>query len=179
MADYFKNSDQIDTLSTDKHIIGMQYDVIADLSTEPVTVEFFKEHARIDFNTDDTLVATYLVAARIALEQWGQISFGVKTIGLKALSLPTNYKLMYGRVDTVTTTGFTNFGDILKEGGTDVDIQYTTTGIINDTIRVAICRYAAGLYVNRENVTDTKFSSQSLQDEAKRMIMPFINVTFI
>lgn len=176
--DYYKNIDKLGCYGYDKLVAsGIQYSVIDDLATEPVTLEFFKQHARIDFDTDDTLAAVYLKAARQELEQWSQLSFGVKTIGLTALSLPNNYKLMFGKVDTVATTGFTNKGDILKEGGTDIDIEYTTIGIINDAIRIAICRYAAGLYIFRENVVESKYNYQGLMDEAKTMLNPYRNIT--
>lgn len=177
MADFYKNSDYYDCLNSDLRPDGIQYEVITDLVSEPVTVDFFKLHARIDFDTDDALVEAYLLAARIELEQWAQLSFGVKTIGLTALSLPKNYKLMFGKVDTVTTAGFTNVGDILKEGGKDIDIEFTTKDWVTDLIRIAICRYAAGLYVNRENVKDTKFSADVLADEAKIMLRPIANIT--
>ena len=176
--DYYKNVDKLGCYGYADRLTasGIQYSVIEDLEEEPVTLEFFKQHARIDFDTDDTLAAVYLKAARQELEQWSQLSFGVKTMGLTALSLPTNYKLMFGKVDTIETEGFTNKGDILKEGGTDIDIEYTTIGTINDAIRIAICRYAAGLYINRETVTETKYSAQSLQDEAKTMLNPYRNI---
>lgn len=175
--DYYKNVDNL-CGGNYGHLIasGIQYSVIEDLEEEPVTLEFFKQHARIDFETDDTLCEVYLKAARQALEQWAQLSFGVKTIGLTALSLPTNYKLMFGKVDELTTENFTNKGDILKEGGTDIYIEFTTKDWIDDTIRIAICRYAAGLYINRETVTETKYSAQSLQDEAKTMLSPYRNI---
>lgn len=159
----------------------IQYDIITDLTTEPVTLDFFKAHARIDFTTDDTLITSYLKAARQELEQWSQLSFGVKTVGLKAKDLPDNYKLMYGKVDTVTTENYSNFGDVLLEGGETVDIEYTTKGTINETIKIAICRYAAGLYAIREHVrTDNNGNAVngiSLQNEAKDMIRPYANIT--
>lgn len=176
--DYFRNVDYLcDGYGRDMVASGIQYSVIEDLETEPIDLEFFKQHARIDFDTDDTLCEIYIKAARQALEQWSQLSFGVKTIGLTALSLPTNYKLMFGKVDQVTTENFTNKGDILKEGGNDIDIEFTTKDWIDDCIRVAIARYAAGLYINRETVTDTKYSSQALMDEAKLMLQPYRNLT--
>lgn len=178
MADFYKNCDKIcDGNYGHLTASGVQYSVIEDLLVEPVSLQFFKDHARIDMDTDDTLCEIYIKASRQELEQWSQLSFGVKTMGLTALSLPTNYKLMFGKVDTVTTENFTNKGDILKEGGTDIDIEFTTKDWIDDAIRVAICRYAAGLYINRETVTETKFSAQSLQDEAKNMLNPYRNIT--
>ena len=180
MADFYKNCDKIcNGVNGQLTASGIQYSVIEDLEEEPVTLDFFKQHARIDFDTDDTLAAVYLKAARQELERWSQLSFGVKTMGLIALSLPINYRLMFGKVDAVTTPEFTNKGDILREGGTDIDIEYTTLDWIDDAIRIAICRYAAGLYVSRENVTDTKFSAQALQDEAQRMLNPYRNITLL
>lgn len=178
--DYYKNVDKLGCYTAmPLTASGIQYSVIEDLATEPVTVDFFKQHARIDFDTDDTLCEVYIKAARQHLEQWSQLSFGIKTIGLTALSLPKNYRLMFGKVDEVTTANFTNKGDILKEGGTDVDIEFTTLDWIDDVVKVAICRYAAGLYINRETVTDTKYSSQTLQDEAKIMLNPYRNITLL
>lgn len=178
--DYYKNVDKLCDYATGGYIAsGVQYRVITDLTTEPIDLDFFKAHARIDFQSDDTLCAIYIKSARQALEQWSQLSFGVKTIGLTALSLPTNYRLMFGKVDEVTTAEFTNKGDILKEGGTDIDIEFTTLDWIDDCIRVAIARYAAGLYINRETVTDTKYSSQALMDEAKTMLNPYRNITLL
>lgn len=178
--DYVRNIDKLGCYSYGQRTAkGVQYSTIVDLATEPVTVEFFKEHARIDFATDDNLVEVYLKAARQELEQWAQLSFGAKTIGLTALELPDNYRLMFGRVDTVTTSGYTNVGDILKEGGTDIDIEFTTIGTINDAIRVAICRYAAGLYIFRENIIETRYVAQVGMDEAKRMIDPYRNITLV
>lgn len=183
MAGYEFNEDYYATASNEKVIWGINYRVVTDLASEPVTTTFFKNHARIDFDTDDTLVASYLIAARMYLEQWSQLSFGAKTIGLTALRLPKYYKLMYGPVNVITSpaSGFTLSGDILKEGGTDIDIEYTTTGIINDLIRVAICRYAAGLYASRENIftnrDGTAINPDIMMDEAMKMIRPYANLT--
>lgn len=180
MADFYKNCDKIcDGNYGQLSASGIQYSVIEDLATEPVTLEFFKAHCRIDFSTDDTLAAVYLKAARQELEQWSQLSFGVKTMGLTALSLPTNYKLMFGKVDEVTTENFTNKGDILKEGGTDIDIEFTTKEWIDDAIRIAICRYAAGLYIFRENVVESKYRAEGLMDEAKNMLNSYRNITLL
>lgn len=158
---------------------GVQYNIVTDLATEPVTIEFFKQHARIDFDTDDSLVSIYIKAARQALERWAQLSFGVKTISLTALNLPNNYKLMYGKVDTITTANFTNIGDILKEGGKDVAIEFTTKDWISDDIKIAVCRYAAGLYINREDIVETKYSSAGKLNEAKLMVHPYANIILL
>ena len=173
--DYAKNIDKLGCDSYDG-VRGLQYSVVTDLVSEPVTLEFFKQHTRIDFDMDDNLCLAYIAAARMELEQWGQVSFGVKTMRLTALELPNNWRLMFGPVSTVVTSGYPNVGDILKEGGHEITVEYTTTaGLVNDLVRVAICRYAAGLYVNRENVIDTKFAAGQEMDEAKTMLRPIVN----
>lgn len=175
--DYYKNSDYLETTTDEPLLYGVQYRVKTDLATEPVTVDFFKQYARIDFDTDDSLIVSYLKSARQELEQFSQLSFGVKTIILKALYLPKNYKLMFGYVNTITTAGYTNLGDIFIEGGKDIDIEYTTLGVLNDTIKIAICRYAAGLYVFRENLIETKFNYKTEMDESRKMIRGLSNIT--
>src|SRR5690606_39462766 len=104
--DYYKNIDHLGCL--DRHgVAGIQYSTVTDLVTEPVTLEFFKQHARIDFDMDDNLCLAYITAARMELEQWGQVSFGVKTMRLTALELADNWRLMFGPVNTVVTSGYT------------------------------------------------------------------------
>lgn len=178
--DYYRNFDQLVYCDYSQGASGINYYIVTEPTEEPVTPEFFKEHARIDFDTDDNLVAAYLKAARQELEQWTQLSFTVKTMGIKAKVLPDNYKLMYGPVNAVTdpATGFEVFGDIISPGGEDVTIQYTTKGNQSELVRIAICRYAAGLYVWRENLVESKYSASAKMDEAKRMLAPIMNITF-
>src|SRR5690606_5445703 len=169
MANYHLNSDYLgcDTLASRGFgrigqsrpaVEGVEYMVIADLAQEPVTLSDFKQHCRIDFAVDDNLLAFYLKSAREYLEQWSQLSFGVKTIRFTALRVPNRWKLMFGPYTAINDPDRTLFGakgDILMQGGTDIDIELTS-GWPNDelpeAIKVAICRYAAGLYAVRENL---------------------------
>ena|SRR5690625_3156626 len=149
---YSKNEDHYHRPRHD--VVGIQYSVIDDLDIEPVDIDFFKAHARIDFNVDDKLITFYIRAARQALEEWAQLSFGRKRIRLMALNLPHNYRLMYGPVDEVEDAE--HFGDILTRGG-KVDVTFTTKEGTTDNVKAAIARYAAGLYAVRENIlTDSK-----------------------
>lgn len=175
--DYNRNIDRLGSLESQPYrAVGVQYDEVVPLSVSPIDLDFFKEHARIDFDTDDTLCQMYIDAAVEELQAWSQLSFGVRTMQLIAKSLPKNFKLMYGRVDEVTTANYSNTGDYLNEGGRDIKIEYTTKGKMNSAIKVAIARYAAGLYIFRENVIDTKYSSVNLIDEAKLMVQPYKNI---
>lgn len=185
--DYYKNIDKLCAEQKPVYTIsGVQYFVDTDLEDEPVTVSFFKQHARIDYNTDDNIIENYLKAARQELEKWTQLSFGVKTMRMIALSVPNNYRLMFGKVDEILTSGYSNFGDILLNGGRNIDIKYTTLDWIDETIKIAICRYAAGLYLNREpyidsgqfnSVEDQRRSGGNYINEAKLMLRPYMNVT--
>ena len=199
MADYHLNSDYFgcDTISSRglgriggplSAVEGVEYSVISDLSQEPVTLSEFKFHCRIDFAVDDNLLALYLKAAREYLEQWSQLSFGVKTIRFTAIRIPDRYKLMFGPYTAVTDPDRTLFGakgDILMQGGTDIDIELTS-GWPNDelpeAIKVAICRYAAGLYAVRENliysVNGVPHEPSEVMDEAQKMLNPWRNITW-
>lgn len=172
-------------LLSDPSLSGIQYSVVTDLTAEPVTLEDFKLHARIDYNTDDTLCAMYLKAARQYLEEWSQKSFGTKTMKLTALNLPKNYRIMYGPLNVVTdpVDTYTTVGDILKDGPyKDVSITYTTTWIVPEAVKVAICLEAAAQYMIREavvfSVNGTIQEPTELQDRAKRLLRPFMNITF-
>jgi hypothetical protein len=163
---------------------GITYQVVEDLATEPVTKEFFKQHARIDFDTDDNLLESYLKASRQELERYCQLSFGDKKMRLLALRLPKNYRLMYGHVREITSPAdLTLFGDIVKDGnGEDVVIEYETSwdqvGGLPESIKIAICQYAAGMYIHRENII-TELTVFNLYDQAKKSLDRYRNVYMI
>ena len=169
---------------TERPLEGVQYRIVTDLATEPVSIEFFKQHARIDFDTDDNLLEEYIKAARQELERYSQLSFGEKTIKLMALRLPKNYRLMFGPVNAITSpTDLTLFGDIVKDAnGEDVEITYTTSwtgqGGLPLAIKVAICQHAAGLYINRENVL-TGMNAGTLFDQALKTMDRYKNVYLV
>lgn len=178
MADFDKNIDQICTYGLPRYdtypaISGLQISFIdEDSYIEPVTVEEFKDHAYIDADTDDNLLELFLKAARIDVENYLQRSLGVRTIRLQALRLPKNYLLPWGPVESVETAGFTLFGDILKEGGTDVTVEYVTNeSLVNDSIRQAIYKRAFEYYENRG-------SSGPMPDIVKIILNPYRRMVF-
>jgi hypothetical protein len=141
---------------------------------EPYNVEDFKDYARIDFDTDDNLIALFLKSARINIEQYLQKSLGVRTIRLLALHLPKNYKLPYGPIQSITTAGYTLFGDLLKEDGKDIDITYiTNASLVNDAITQAIYRQAYHYYEYRE-----ESSKPNLLNEVKLLVNPYKRIVF-
>lgn len=180
--DYFRNFDLLcNDLPTSCYpaISGLQISVIDESNyVEPVSVEEFKAHGYIDTDTDDSLLDLYLKAARIDVENYLQKSLGIRTIRLMALKLPTNYRLPWGPVETIVSSGFTNFGNILIEGGTDVTVEYTTNAsLVNDSIKGAIYKQCFNYYENRDsNVMTTQ--GTSLESVTKVILNPYKAVKF-
>lgn len=193
--DYYKNIDKLccpDSFGrigqSRPAVEGIEYSVLADLVQEPVTLADFKKHVRVDWNTDDNLLAFYLKSARQYLEQWSQLSFGVKAIRFTALRVPDRWKLMFGPYTAINDSDRTLFGakgDILMQGGSDVDVELTSGwGAVGlpEAIMVAVCKRAAGDYIVRENIIiNDKGAVQSpdqYYDEAQKLMLPYRNVTW-
>lgn len=172
--DYFNNSDLINPKTTPSRASGVQI-FFSDESefAEPWDIHEFKQFAKIDFATDDNLISAFLLSARQLVEQYLQQSLGVRTIKLLALELPKNYRLPFGPVDEIVTEGFTLFGDLLKEGGKYIEIEYTTSDmLVNENIKNAIYRQALHNYENRGKYLEPKFAS-GLIDEVKLILQPY------
>lgn len=163
---------------------GIQYRTVTDLTAEPVDLPFFKLHAKVDFEMDDSLIPTYIKAARQELEKKYQISFGDKTMKLFALRLPKEYNLMYGPVKAIQTPAdtFTLLGDIIKSDceQKDIEITYTVgwTEGLPEAIKIAICQRATGLYMKRENIV-TAIGYSMLLDQAAETMKQFRNPYFL
>lgn len=175
--DYYRNADYCEfglpRYDCNPSTSGLQYSFTDESEyDEPVTIEDFKNHAYIDADTDDNLLELYLKAARIDVENYLQQSLGIRTITLLALRLPKNYRLPWGPVESIDTAGYTLFGDILKEGGTDVEIEYTTNAsLVNDSIRQAIYKRGFDYYENRG-------SAGPMPDIVKMILNPYRRVVF-
>lgn len=185
MADFDKNIDQLcndygfPRYDTYPAISGLQYSFTDESDyVEPWDLDEFKDHAYIDANTDDNLLGIYLKAARIDVEKYLQKSLGIRTITLLAQRLPKNYRLPWGPVESIDTAGFTLFGDIVKEGGADVTLEYTTNAsLVNDSIKQAIYKQAFSYYENRDKYKDPKFAV-GLVDEVKIILNPYRRKVF-
>ena len=180
MADFDKNCDQYGTnllpmYGNKDRLTGLNLTVIDESSyVEPYDLDEFKEHAQIDFATDDSLLAIYLKAARIDVEQYLQKSLGIRTIRLEALTIPKNYRLPFGPVNTITTSGFTLFAGMVKEGGEDVTIEYVTNAsLVNDSIKQGIYKQALNYYENRDSNQPI-----GLDNVVDMILRPFKDVKF-
>jgi hypothetical protein len=178
MAGYEYNEDMLgDILPVYEYLgaTGLQIRFTSETSyVEPYNVEDFKDYARIDFDTDDNLILLFLKSARQNIEQYMQKSLGVRAINLIALHLPKNYKLPYGPIQSITTPGYNLFGDLLKEGGKDINITYVTNAsLVNDAIKQAIYRQAYHYYEYRE-----ANSKPDLLSEVKLLVNPYRRIVF-
>lgn len=189
--DYFTKRNNSRIGNPSPAVEGVEYVVLEDLVQEPVTLQDFADHCRVDFNVDDNLLAFYLKAAREYLEQYSQLSFGDKKIQFTALRVPNRWRLMFGPFlpsDPTDNDHVELFGakkDTLLNGGENVDIElYTGWGAIGlpDAIKVAICRYGAGLYAIRENLIYSEngvpHEPTEVMDEAQKMLNPWRNITW-
>lgn len=177
--DFDKNIDQLCNFGLPRYdtypaTSGLQISFIDETEyEEPVTVLEFKDHAYIDADTDDNLLELYLKAARIDVENYLQKSLGVRTIQLLAQRLPNNYRLPWGPVESVDTADYTNFGDILIEGGTDLTIEYTTNAsLVNDSIKQAIYKRAFDYYENRGSAGQMPNVVQMILNPFRRVVFP-------
>jgi hypothetical protein len=109
------------------------------------------------------------------VEKYLQKSLGVRTFNLLALYLPKNYRLPFGPVEEIFTTGYTLFGDILKEGGKDVNIEYSTNAsLVNDSIIQAIYKQAFNYYENRDSNGPV-----NLDNVVKKILDPYRVITLL
>jgi hypothetical protein len=178
--DFDKNIDQLCNplfpVYERSRVSGLQLSIINESEyVDPWDLDDFKDHAKIDFATDDNLLELYLKAARIDVEQYLQRSLGVRTFNLLAMTLPKNYRLPFGPIAEIFTTGFTLFGDILKEGGKDINIEYSTNAsLVNDSIIEAIYKQAFNYYENRDSNEPVQ-----LQSIVKVILAPYRVITIL
>jgi len=175
MADFYINSDLLCENYHEKGARGVSY-YPGDLAVEPVTVQEFKDHAKIDFATDDSLISTYLIGARETVERILRKSLGVRTVTFYAEYVPKRFKLDWGNYASITTpaTGYTLFGkDILKEGGTDITLTLTTENtVMNSDIKNAILKQAFDYYEKRG------VYSEGAIDSVMQILQPYRNIQF-
>lgn len=194
--DYFLCRDWFGLGQPTTVVEGLSYTVVTDLATEPIDLSFFKQHARIDFNTDDALCTAYIKAARQYLEGWSQLSFGEKTIRFRALKVPNKWELVNGPYASIETvgSGFRLFGNTLIKGTSqykgyrreelyEVDLTLKTAWTpLPENVKIAIAKQAAWLYISRESlVTSDEGAIQHhaiLDDEAFKLLQPYRAITW-
>lgn len=175
MADFYKNSDLICDDLRPKGVRGVKY-ILGELSIEPVKIQEFKDHAKIDFSTDDNLIATYITAARQTVERILRKSLGVRVVTFYAEYLPKRFKLDWGNYLAINMPleGYTLFGkDILREGGSDIELTLTTENtVMNADIKNAILKQAFDYYEKRGVYTE------GVINEVQNILRHYSNIQF-
>ena len=175
--DFDKNADYYDDRNNPLayKIKGLSYKFTSEASyVEPVSLADMKNYGLIDFATDDTILSQFITSARQQAEKYLQQSLGIRTVQFKALECPKNYRLAWGPIASITTENFTAFGDILKEGGKEITVTYTTdSSLVNDDIKIAICIQALHLYQNRERFFGGGQEISSFVDGFKEKLNPY------
>jgi hypothetical protein len=146
---------------------------------EPVTLDDFKEYAGIDWQIDDFTAGRLLKSARVHSEKYLKKSLGKRTVLFKALECFENYPLSWVPVDEVVTTGFTVFGDLLVEGGKNIEVEFITNdSLVSDDIREAIMMKAMDSFNNRERVLSRYRETGQMVDRWKDLLNPYRKIMF-
>lgn len=76
--------------------------VEADPTTEPLTLQQFKDWAKITSTDEDTIIGDLITAARQNIETYCGISITEKTIIIHSKNIDAGYELPYGPVKSIT-----------------------------------------------------------------------------
>lgn len=177
--DYYRNADHTEFPPlTAYRLRGFSYNFIDEsLYVEPVSVAEMKAYGYIDFATDDSLISTFITSARQQAEQYLRKSLGIRTVQFMALEVPAKTKLMWGPIESITTEGYTLFGDRLVESGTDITLEFiTNASLVNEDIKTAIMAQAYFIYSERGRFQDE--SKKMFVDGFKEKLSPYRNVSF-
>lgn len=176
--DYYRNVDYTEYPKYSHYrLIGIRYLFTDETSyVEPVTLEEMKQYGYIDFATDDTLLGTHFIkSARQQSEKYLQKSLGIRTVRFTALECPDKQKLMWGPI--APDQDLFN-GDILIDGGFDIDVSYTTdASLVNEDIKGAIMSQAFYLYQNRDRFRQDS-SIVNIHDSFKEKLNPYRNISW-
>lgn len=88
--------------------------VVSGPASEPVTVSEVKSHARINTSDDDTLISTYISAARILFERWTSRSVVATTWKMTLDSWVSPLILPRGPVTSVTKIEYYDTAEALQ-----------------------------------------------------------------
>ncbi len=180
MADFDTNCDVLEVASAPLKSVGLSYTTLSEASyVEPVSVSEFKSFAGIDFDTDDSLITSFVKMARIQSEQYLKKSLGVRTVKFSAISCRKEFRLDWLPLGTVLTAGFTVENGYLMEGGENIEVEYTTTAdLVSEDIKIAIMVRALDTYQERERYKSRYRETGSVIDRWKELLFPYKKIHF-
>lgn len=153
-----------------------------DDMAEPLTLDDAKNYLKLDFDTDDVLIASVITSAREQAERFCNRCFVAKTIEFATtefdlpvlLPFPNHNEITEVLLDDVAYTGWTKTGitqltvtindsiDTTKE----LKVTYTAGGDITESEKNAIKKVIADMYRNRDE-------SGILSENAMMYLMPY------
>lgn len=140
--------------------------------SEIVTLQEAKDYARIDTDSDDTLITSMIVSARQALETYLSRDIVAKT---RSYFVPSSsdgcINLPFAPIDTITSVEsdgealtYTAYGlddkyiQLESYPATRVTIVYVTLGMTEDQLKTSIKMLVSTYYDNREDFIDGTIS---------------------
>ena len=165
----------------------------SNIGTEPVSATEVKNYLKIDFATDDDLIADLITGVRENIEQYTGRSLVVKTIEYFDEDIYEEIELPYPDHDEITEvkfngtvsteyvkTGLTQFiikptvtfTDVTGEtNNTGINVTYTTTGNCPGGIKIEILRLIGEKYEKRGNTFDG--ATNELTENSYANLLPF------
>lgn len=153
-------------------------DVVRTITgSEPISTADMKLYLKVDFTTDDTLIAQMIKSAREQLEEFCQRSFVAASCVL-TLDADTDeeYRLPYPDIATVTAQdGMTVKGGKIKYVTFDVagekTVAYTTAGNCPEGMKIIIMKAVAEMYQNRQNTNE--FTAMKLPESSFNLALQY------
>lgn len=180
MADFDTNCDVLEVASAPLKSIGLSYTTLSEVDyVEPVGVSEFKQFAGIDFDTDDTLVSSFVKMARIQTEQYLKKSLGVRTVRFSAISCQKEFRLDWLPLGSIITAGFTIDNGYLLEGGENIVVDYISSAdLVSEDIKIAIMIRAFETYQDRNRYKSRVRETGSAIDRWKEILFPYKKIKF-
>lgn len=134
----------------------------ADDLSEPISLDEAKNYLKIDFDTEDTLLAEMITSAREQAELFCNRSFVPKTIEFSTkdfedpvlLPFPNHTEITSVSVDgeavEYTSTGLTQLEIEVTAIGKELKVIYQAGGIITKAEKEALKKVVADMYRNRD-----------------------------
>lgn len=150
----------------------------ADDLSEPISLDEAKNYLKIDFDTEDDLIAEMITSAREQAELFCNRSFVPKTIEFSTtdfedavlLPFPNHKEITSVSIDgesvDYTKTGLTQFAVTVTETGLELIVSYEASGEITGSEKSALKKVIGDMYRNRDE-------SGPLSENAIGYLLPF------
>ena len=172
-------------------MISVQIDSI--VGSEIVTLTEAKNYTRVDVSTDDDIITSMIKSAREKCEAIinRDIVSKTRSVFMSNLNSSGEYILPYAPITsiqsvetqasdgTLTTISYESYGlddkyiELSASSNKNIKIAYTTTGMTNDDLKLAIKQLVATYYDNRSDF-ETGISINEIPSNVKSILSPYI-----